>query len=57
LWWVVKGFAAAPPATVWRTGVSTSMNCLASRKRRIEDTTLERSRSRRLDSLLTTRSR
>ena len=57
LWCVLKGRAAAPPAVFSNTGVSTSINCCASRNRRMCDTIRDRSNSRARDSAFTIRSK
>ena len=56
LWWVTNGFAAAPPASIENTGVSTSMKSRAwssSRSARVAD---DRTSNVRRDSSLAYRS-
>ena len=55
--WVTKGRAAAPPATPWSAGVSTSTKSRDQRNRRMASMMRLRASSRSRDSALETRSR
>ncbi len=57
LWWVSKGLAAAPPATLWSMGVSTSRNPRSWRKWRISEIICERLTNRSALSWFDMRSR